>query len=98
MRIHSIGAEYFWHTIRIKPKTVLKSKAVTNESEYPYRTSESTVYRLWPLNRALVTGKWAETGRTEDEALRSLLTTDYAVTGYEGSGITFGIDEVRDFT
>lgn len=97
MRIHSIGPKYFWHTIRIKPKTVYKSEAVTNESEYPYRTSQSTVRRLWPLNRALVTGKWVETGRDEEEALQALLTTDYEVTGYGGSGITFNLEEVREF-
>lgn len=95
MKIHNV--EFFWHTIRVKPKTVLKSAAVSNEAEYPYRTSQSTVYRLWPLRRGLVIGKWEWTGRTEDEALRALLTTEYSLTGYEGSGVVFSTEEIREF-
>lgn len=91
MKIHTYGS-YFWHTIRIRPKTQFHLRANTNEGEKPFRTSQSHLFRMWPLNRALVLGKWKRTGHNEEQAMEALLRTDIA------SKIShYGKEEARGF-
>lgn len=90
---HDIGAR-FWHTIKLRKGTPLTHRAVTNEAEPPYRTSNSLVVRLWPLRFGLVFGKWLGTNRTEDEAMLHLLRTDL---GVFDSDKVHEVEEMRDW-
>lgn len=66
---HDLPGGTFFHFIRIKPHTVLKHRAATQEIDEPFRRSNSHIIRLWPLNIALVAGKWYDSELDEDEAL-----------------------------
>lgn len=68
-KTHDLTDKLFWHTIRLNKKSDLYHRFLSQETQYPYRESNSRIFRL-PFSRfGLVVGSWYETGRTEDEAL-----------------------------
>jgi hypothetical protein len=65
---HDLG-NLFAHTVRLKPDSPLVHRAVTNEIEVPYRTSQSWVFRIPKTTYGVVLGRWIKTERSETEAL-----------------------------
>lgn len=67
MRTHDVGRA-FVHTIPLRPRTPLVTRADTNEIDVPFRYSHSYVIHFW-RGHGLVLGWWTDTGRDEDTAL-----------------------------
>lgn len=70
---HDLTDRLFWHTIRLDRKSDLYHRFLTHETQYPYRESNSRIFRLPFSTFGLVFGKWEETGRTEEESLLAAL-------------------------
>lgn len=66
---HDTRGGRFWHAIRVRKGTPLHHRAHTQEVDEPFRSSLSHVLHLWPTGLAIVTGRWQDSGLTEDEAL-----------------------------
>lgn len=66
---HDLPGGWFFHLVKVKPRTPLKHRAPTQEVDAPFRSSDSTVFRLWPLKIALVAGKWYDSELDEEDAL-----------------------------
>ena len=66
---HDLPGGVFWHLIRVRKGTPLAHRAPTQEIDWPFRRSNSHILRLWPLNIALVAGRWNDSDLDEDEAL-----------------------------
>lgn len=74
MKTHDIGP-LFWHTIRLKPGTPRLHRAVSNETDPPFRSAHPRVLRVG--HRGLVFGKWQKEDRTEEQALVAAMTSAY---------------------
>lgn len=75
---HDVGP-FFFHGIRLRPRTALIHRAVTDELDPPFRTSNSVVLRFFRWG--LVLGRWRATGRTDEEAWGAIGgKTDYLST------------------
>lgn len=72
-KTHDLPSGHFFHLIKVVKGTPLRHTAATQEVDYPYRRSDSTITRLWPFRLALVTGKWYDSGLAEEEALLAAL-------------------------
>lgn len=83
---HDVGP-FFLHGIRLRPRTALIHRAVTDELDPPFRTSNSVVFRFFRWG--IVLGRWRETGRSEQEA--------FATLGREAALTTEQVREARRF-
>jgi hypothetical protein len=66
---HDVGP-FFFHGIRLRPRTALIHRASTEELDPPFRTSKSVVFRFFRWG--VVLGRWRVTERTEEEAWEAL--------------------------
>lgn len=71
---HDLTDRLFWHTIRLDPKSDLYHRFLSHETQYPYRESNSRIFRVPFSSLGVVLGSWKETGRTEEESLLAALS------------------------
>lgn len=84
---HDVGP-FFFHGIRLRPRTPLIHRAVTDELDPPFRNSNSIVVRFFRWG--IVLGRWRVTGREEDEMFE-------VVGGREDALSTEQVRETRRF-
>ena len=84
-----IGSFYFHKiTYPVKPKELFE-KAESQEVEFPFRRGAGFAVRCPLTKKALVIGRWKETGYTESEALT------YAINGRPLSKDELDWDSIR---
>ena len=65
---HDLG-RLFWHSIKLQKKSPLIHRHPSHEVEYPYRWSNSVIFRIPWCRQGLVVGLWRSTDRTEEQML-----------------------------